>query len=201
MKGKKEQPTLSGTDERTLVELFLAGDEKAFDEMVTRHQDAVYTLCVRIVGNHEDAGDCAQDVFIKVYRKVKDFRFKSSLATWIYRIAVNTCRNHLASAGRRASDRTLSLDNGPAPGTVSGNYAPDSSFDPEVQFERRELEAIIMDSINALPGIQKELVVLRDMEGKSYEDIALITGLKGGTIKSKLARARQKLRERLEGKI
>ena len=199
MKGKIEQPALSGTDEHTLVELFLAGDEKAFDEMVTRHQDAVYTLCVRIVGNHEDAGDCAQDVFIKVYRNLKDFRFKSSLATWIYRIAVNTCRNHLASAGRRAADRTLSLDNGP--GTVSGNFAVDSSFDPEVQFERRELESVIMDSINALPGIQKELVILRDMEGRSYDDIAQITGLRGGTIKSKLARARQKLRERLEGKI
>jgi RNA polymerase sigma-70 factor (ECF subfamily) len=199
MKGKKEQPALSGTDEHTLVELFLAGDKKAFDEMVTRHQDAVYTLCVRIVGNREDAGDCAQDVFIKVYRNLKDFRFKSSLATWIYRIAVNTCRNHLASAGRRASDRMLSLDNGH--GTVSANFAVDSTFDPEVQFERRELESLIMDSINALPGIQKELVVLRDMEGRSYDDIAQITGLRGGTIKSKLARARQKLRERLEGKI
>ena len=201
MKGKKEQPSLYGTDERTLVGLFLAGDEKAFDEMVTRHQDAVYTLCVRIVGNHEDAGDCAQDVFIKVYRNLKDFRFKSSLATWIYRIAVNTCRNHLASAGRRSSDRTLSLDDGPGPGTVSGNYAPDSSFDPEVQFERKELESLIMDSIGTLPEIQRELVILRDMEGRSYDDIAQITGLRGGTIKSKLARARQKLRERLEGKI
>ena len=120
MKGKKEQPPLSGTDERRLVELFLAGDEKAFDELVTRQQDTVYTLCVRIVGNREDAGDCAQDVFIKVYRNLKDFRFKSSLATWIYRIAVNTCRNHLASAGRRAADRMLSLDDGPAPGAVSG---------------------------------------------------------------------------------
>lgn len=201
MKGKNDNTTPSGNDERTLVESFLSGDERAFDEIVTGHQDAVYTLCVRMVGNPEDAGDCAQEVFIKVYRNIKEFRFKSSLATWIFRIAVNTCRNYLASAGHRAGERTLRLDSEPSPGAVSEDFAADSTFDPEIQFERKEMESVIMRSIDSLPEVQRELVILRDMEGRSYDEISRITGLRDGTIKSKLARARQKLRERLEGAI
>jgi RNA polymerase sigma-70 factor, ECF subfamily len=201
MKGKNDTTIPSGTGEHKLGQRLLAGDERAFDEIVTGNQDAVYTLCARMTGNPDDAGDCAQEVFIKVYRNIKEFRFKSSLSTWIFRIAVNTCRNHLASAGHRAGERTLRLDSEPSPGTVSMDLAGDSSFDPEVQFERKELESIIMKSIDSLPEVQRELVILRDMEGRSYDEIAGITGLRDGTIKSKLARARQKLRERLEGKI
>lgn len=201
MKGKSDNTAGPGAEERKLVERFLAGDERAFDLIVTAHQDAVYSLCAKLTGNAEDAGDCAQEVFIKVYRNLKDFRFGSALATWIYRIAVNTCRNHLESASHRAAERTLRLDQEPSPGAVSDNLTGDSSFDPEALFERKELEALIMGAIGMLPEDQRELVVLRDMEGKSYDEIAGITGLRGGTIKSKLARARQKLREKLEGRI
>jgi len=201
MSGRTGKDKSPGGDEKGLVARFLGGDEKAFDEIVVMHQDAVYSLCFRLLGNHEDAGDCAQEVFIKVYGNVKEFRFQSALGTWIYRIAVNTCRNHLASSGYRARARTLRLDNEPSPGTVSGDLIRDSSYDPEVQFERREIESAIIEAIGALPEVQRDLVILRDMEGKSYDEIGKITGLRDGTIKSKLARARQKLREGLEGKI
>ena len=201
MKGKTKEKQAEGMDDRQLVEFFLAGMEEAFDEIVIRNQDRVYTLCFRILGNRDDAVDCSQEVFIKVYRSLGNFQHKSALATWIYRIAVNTCRNLIDRREYRSSSRLLSLGTGFDSGTAQEDRIAGDGFDPVETFERGEMNSLIMEAINSLPEAQRIVVLLRDVEGKSYEEISGITGLKDGTIKSKLARARSRLRSLLEGKI
>ncbi len=188
-------------DDRLLVESFLEGKEEAFDEIVIRNQDRVYTLCFRILRNRDDAVDCAQEVFIRVYRSLGTFRHQSALTTWIYRIAVNTCRNLIARREYRSSSRVLSLGTGFDPGTAHEDRIAGDGFDPVETFERGEMNSLIMEAINSLPEDQRLVVLLRDVEGKSYGEISEIAGLKDGTVKSKLARARGRLRTLLEGKI
>lgn len=173
-----------------------------FDELVLEHKDKVFNLCFRFLGNYEEADDCAQETFVKVYRSLKDFRRESSVSTWIYRIAVNTCKNRVASAQYRRSRSMVRLDE---PKETEGGSRPfeigDEKLSPAVQAGRREAGEMIQEAIGSLPADQKSVVVLRDIEGLSYEEVAEATGLNIGTVKSKLARARQGLREKLKGLV
>ncbi|HOW42408.1 MAG TPA: sigma-70 family RNA polymerase sigma factor [Candidatus Omnitrophota bacterium] len=173
-------------------------ENQDFNELVLKYQDRVFNLCYRFMGNYEEADDCAQEVFLKVYRSLKDFRGESSLSTWVYRIAVNTCKNRLMSREYRERKRTISID---APvqteeGEV-GLEIKDESRSPARELDAREKDALIQEAIAALPEDQRQVVVLRDIEALSYEEIAGITGLNIGTVKSKLSRARQALCEKL----
>jgi RNA polymerase sigma-70 factor (ECF subfamily) len=185
-------------DDNELIRDFQAGSEAAFNTLVSRHADAVFTLCFRIIGDYDEAGDCAQEVFIKVYRGLGGFRFQSGFPTWLHAVAVNTCRNYLSSLARRVSLRMIRLDAPSDPDRVSREPG-DRTYDPEAQYIRKERDEGIQAALNQLPDSQRILVVLRDIEGKSYEEISIITGLKLGTVKSKLLRARQGLRELLKG--
>jgi RNA polymerase sigma-70 factor, ECF subfamily len=181
-----------------LIRLFLAGDTGAFDRLVVRHQDRVFNLCYRFVGDYHEANDLAQDVFIKVFTSVKKFRFKSEFSTWLYRIAVNTCRNRVKSLDFRFKKKAAPLH------SERGNIAialSDDSESPGVALEQKERSKTIQEAINALSGDKKTVLILRDMEGLTYEEIALVTGLNPGTVKSRLARARKKLKEKLVGAI
>ena len=181
-----------------LIRSFLAGEGRSFDELVINYRNRVFNTCYRILGNYEDANDSAQDVFVKVFRSLKKFRFRSSFSTWIYRIAINTCRNKLRSAGYRHRMKTLRLDQ-----TVDqedGSYSleiGDERRTPEKELTRKERWILIQQAIDSLPESQKTVVILRDIDGFTYEEIASIAGLNPGTVKSKLARARQKLRVKL----
>ncbi|MFA6356867.1 MAG: sigma-70 family RNA polymerase sigma factor [Candidatus Omnitrophota bacterium] len=161
-----------------------------FDELVLEHKDKVFNLCYRFLGNYEEADDCAQETFVKVYRSLKDFRRESSVSTWIYRIAVNTCKNRVASAQYRRSRNMVQLDE-----------IGDEKLSPAKEADRSEKGELIQEAIDSLPHDQKSVVILRDVEGLSYEDIAAATGLNLGTMKSKLSRARQELREKLKGLV
>ncbi len=185
-----------------LVKAFQAGDQRSFDALVIRYQDRVFNICYRMIGNYEDANDCAQDTFIKMYRSLSGFGFRSSFSTWLYRVAVNTCKNRLASSAYRRS-RAMVRINGPADRDNEGGSMDigDCTHTPNGTFERKEREALIQGAIDSLPGEQRTVVVLRDIEGLAYEDISEITGLNMGTVKSKIARARQKLKEKLKGQI
>jgi len=169
---------------------------RAFDALVRRHQHLVFSLCARILGDYDEASDCAQEVFIKIYHNLGAFKMEASLTTWLYRIAVNTCRNRMASAQYRARQRSVNLDAGD---DDSADGPPrelgDDSFAPENLVMRREDARAIQRAINTLPEAQRLLIVLRDVDGKSYSDISAITGIKEGTVKSGLARARERLRE------
>jgi RNA polymerase sigma-70 factor (ECF subfamily) len=188
--------------DEALARAFQAGEESAFDKLVLRHKDKVFSLCYRFLGDYNEADDSAQEAFIKVYRSLKRFRFESSLSTWLYRITVNTCKNKLASSQYRKGRAMVRLDEPRDP--EKGGHPleiKDESLSPAVELEKREKEMFIQSAIDSLPNEQKTVVVLREVEGLSYEEITAITGYAPGTVKSKLARARQALREKLKGKI
>jgi RNA polymerase sigma-70 factor (ECF subfamily) len=186
--------------DQDLIADFLAGSGGAFDQLVLKYQNQVFNLCNRMLGNTADAADCAQETFIKVYYGLKGFQFKSSFPTWLYRVAVNTCKNKFASAEYRRRDKTLSLS-APKPESDSPLEISDISSSPAEVYEKKETTELIMEAIAALPQEQRILIILCDLEEKSYQEIVEITGFRLGTVKSKLARARHLLRGKLEGAL
>jgi len=193
-------PKYSMADDAELVKAFQAGDMESFDELVLRHKDSLFNLCFRFFGDQQEANDSAQDVFIKVYGSLKKFRLESSFSTWLYRIAVNTCKNRLKSLDYRIKKRMKRLDQ--QGNTHSDNPSPDmidESSSPMIELEKRERSYLVRQAIDSLPGSRKMMVILRDIEGLPYEEIAEITGYNLGTVKSRLARARSDLRNRLRG--
>lgn len=197
-----ETETGTRDDERRhseqLVRSVLAGDDKAFNELVQLHQRFVFNLCYRLLGDHDEANDCAQDVFVAVFRSLGSFRFESAFRTWLYRVAVNTCKNRMRSLEYRVRSRRIRMD---ADNESRIREIRDKRPSPAGELKRKELARLIQAAINRLPADQKLVVVLRDMEGRTYDEIVEITGFKLGTLKSKLSRARLRLRQALEGSI
>lgn len=202
----------AGARDRECIEAFLAGDRSAFDRLVARYMDRTFNLCCRYLGDPEDANDCAQEVFVKVYQSLKKFRFESSFSTWLYTITVNTCKNRLKSAEYRYRKRMVPIaapggDEGSDGRSPSGGRSgavgelEDPAPSPLAELTRMESEALVARAISTLPHDARAVLVLRDVEGLSYEEIAGVTGYNIGTVKSKLARARQQLREKLRGAV
>ncbi|KWT91588.1 RNA polymerase sigma factor [Candidatus Magnetominusculus xianensis] len=172
------------------------GDSDAFDRLVLMYKDKIYNLCYRFLGVHAEAEDAAQDVFMKVYTSINQFKFQASFSTWLYRIAVNTCKNRLKSYTWR---NFFSFKAG-----ITDEELPeitDSRPLPDMQMEKAQLTRAVEKAIAALPVAQRLVVVLRDIEGLSYEEISTITGFNPGTVKSKISRARQALRDKLQGVV
>ena len=185
-----------------LVKSFKAEDKTAFDKLVLKYKNKVFNLCYRMLGNYEDANDSAQDTFVKVFCSLDKFRMESTFSTWLYRIAVNTCKNKFVSVEYRYREKTVRIDDPDE--SEEGSHKieiRDESLSPGAELERKEKEALIQKAIAALPKEQKAVVVLRDINGMSYEEVAKVTGYNLGTVKSKLARARQALREKLRGAV
>lgn len=181
-----------------MVRAFQAGNKDAFDDLVLKHQHRVFNLCYRFLGDYQEANDLAQDTFVKVYQSLKRFRLESTFSTWLYRIAVNTSKNRLKSLAYKFKKKTVSLSSperseNPAPAIE----IPDETQSPMMELERKERLTFIQKAIDTLPAEQKTIVVLSDIEGLSYDEIATVTGHKLGTVKSKLARARLDLRKKL----
>ncbi|MBN1497337.1 MAG: sigma-70 family RNA polymerase sigma factor [Spirochaetes bacterium] len=196
MNSETKKAARSNQEDETLIRDFLAENINAFDRLVLKYQDLVFNLCFRIVGDYDDASDCAQETFIKVHANLKNFAFRSSFTTWLYRIAINTCRTMLSSSGNRMRKKMVRIDR---PGDAESGPVEinDCSSDPGDLFEKNEQSRVIHRAIDSLPDELKVLVVLRDLEGNSYEEISEITGVNLGTVKSRLARARHLLRESL----
>jgi RNA polymerase sigma-70 factor (ECF subfamily) len=194
--------TRSSEEDSELVKAFQAGDKAAFDPLVLRHKDKLYNLCYWFLGDGQEANDSAQEIFIKVFRSLKKFRFESAFSTWLYRIAANTCKNRLTSSEFRQKKKRVRLDN---PGKIEdGQYTgeiQDKTSSPMIELEKKERMILIQKAIAALPADQSTVVVLRDIEGLSYEEIVNITGINSGTVKSRLSRARQQLRKKLRGML
>jgi RNA polymerase sigma-70 factor (ECF subfamily) len=184
------------------VRAFQAGNKTAFDEIVLKHKDKVFNLCYWFLGDYDEANDSAQEIFVKVYRALKKFRLESRFSTWLYRIAVNTCKNRVKSSEYRHKKQMVRLNNpGQPEGTIATPDILDESPSPMMELEKKERLMLIKKAINSLPAEQKMVVALRDIEGLSYDEVASITGLNLGTVKSRLARARLDLREKLRGVI
>jgi RNA polymerase sigma-70 factor (ECF subfamily) len=163
---------LGGADDRTLVDAFLGGRRDAFDVIVERHQRSVYQLCYRFVNNHEDASDLAQDVFVRAFKGLRNFKNESSLGTWLYRVGVNTCLNRLAA--RRT--RTEPIDASPRVDT--------RAVDPLANIVRDERLAVVRMAIAKLPPKQRATLMLRVYEELSHEEIARVLGSSVGAAKA-----------------
>ena len=188
-------------EEAVLISRARDGDQEAFRQLVERYQGAVYNLAYRMLGEHGDVDDCVQEIFMRAFRGLKEFRGDSSLKTWIYRIATNTCLNYLDRNKRQPSvdslDEPLGLDSQ----DTRGDQLASQQRSPEELLAGIELEEAIQETLNHLPPDFRTALVLRDVEGMSYEEVSQLTGVTLGTVKSRIARARsmamRKLREYL----
>jgi RNA polymerase sigma-70 factor, ECF subfamily len=183
-----------GDREAALVQRCAAGDENASAELVAEHQRTVVQLATNLLGDREEALDLSQEVFLRVFRTIHRFRGQSSLRTWIYRIAVNQARNRHRFWRRRHRADQVSLDQHVAAhGDVFSGYGPS----PERVLAQKELAERLRVALDRLPFDQRTAIVLREVDGLSYEEIAYSLELAVGTVKSRLTRARQALRAEL----
>jgi RNA polymerase sigma-70 factor, ECF subfamily len=184
-----------GGREAALIQRCAAGEEDACAELVNEHQRMVYQLAFHLLGHHDEALDLSQEVFLRVFRTIHTFRGQSSLRTWIYRIVVNQSRNRQRWWRRRHRSEQVSLEDhvrhhGDPP--EPGNFAA-----PDRVLGRKELATQIGMALEALPFDQRTAIVLREIDGLSYDEIAFSLGVAVGTVKSRLARARESLRTQL----
>ena len=182
-------------DELSFLQKAKAGDVSAFEEIVRAHEKTVYNLALRQLGSPEDAEDAAQEVFLKAYTGLKSFRGESKLSVWLYRITCNVCtdalrkRKDAVSLSVETEDGELELD------------VPDGRFDPAELAERSELREQVGKSLEQLPADARKILLLRELGGQSYDEIAATLDLDMGTVKSRIFRARKKLCSLLQGNI
>jgi RNA polymerase sigma-70 factor (ECF subfamily) len=174
-----------------LVEKIKSGDQRAFEQLVTQYEKTVYSISLRILGNNDTALDASQDVFLKIYRSINTFRAESRLSTWIYRITVNMCMDYIRKNERH---KALSLNQGEdgEPG-LEFNIA-DTNPTPDQHLDICETKEMMRQAIEKLSKDHKAVIVLRDIQGYSYSEIADILSCSEGTVKSRINRARERLR-------
>jgi RNA polymerase sigma-70 factor, ECF subfamily len=186
--------------ERLLLRRLRERDERAFREMVERYQDRVFNLVFRMIGTREEAEDLAQEVFVTVFKSIDSFRGEAKFSTWLYRIAANHCKNRIKYLSRRADRKTGALDETAereAAAQGGGPIAAGHIAAPDRVLEGVQMDRLVQQAIAALDEDHRLVVVLRDLEELSYEEICEITGLPEGTVKSRLHRARLALKEKL----
>ena len=189
--------------EQRFIERLAAHDERAFNELVQAYEQRVYRLVLRMVGRRDEAEDMAQEVFVQVFKAIGTFRGESKLGTWIYRIAVNLCKNRIKYLSRRHSsdedeleplaERTA-LDERKS-GAVGETSRPDQAV------EGYQIEKIVQECMTGIDPDFREVLVLRDVEDLSYEELCEVTGLPDGTVKSRLHRARAMLKAAVEQRL
>lgn len=185
-------------DNIMLVNLAKSGDINAFEELIADCEKIVFNIALKMIPTYEDAKDISQEVFIKVYKNLEKFDGKSAFSTWVYRITVNTCIDFL-----RKTKNTVSLDNNLEfeDGSHTSMQYKDTSPTPEEQAIKNEKKSEIENAINHLSFEHKLILTLRDIQGLSYNEISEITNLSLGTVKSRLARARNSLKNILTDKM
>ncbi|MBC7912182.1 MAG: sigma-70 family RNA polymerase sigma factor [Pyrinomonadaceae bacterium] len=185
--------------EAQFIERLKAGEATAFDRLVEERSGEVYALLYRLTEDAEEARDLTQETFLRAFQHINRFRGDADLKTWIYRIAINQARNRWRWWRRRRRDATVSLD------SVDDQHAEPlgarlrdcKGLDPEQETLAREREQAIMTALRSLSRSYRETVILRDIEGLSYEEIAAALEISIGTVKSRLARGRDELRRKL----
>ena len=183
--------------EAALIERCAAGDEADCADLVGTHQRMVYNLSLHLLGDRDEALDLSQEVFLRVFRTLSRFRGQSALRTWIYRIVVNQARNRQRWWRRRHRADQVSLDAHVA--KFGDLESKNDSSTPDRAFARKETAARIWRALDRLPFDQRTALVLREIDGLRYDEIAFSLGIAVGTVKSRLTRARQALREELLG--
>ena len=187
------------SDDPVFVDKLMAGDAAAFETLVDRHSGDIYALLYRLTENAEEAADLTQETFLKALRSIKSFRGDAGLKTWLFRIAINHSRNRFRWWKRRKRDMTVSLD-----ATVGGSETrvhetiADKAGNPEESAMVREREKALTNALSGLPDIFREVIVLCDVEGMSYDEISQSLDVNIGTVKSRIARGREELRRKLK---
>ena len=171
-----------------------ARDEDAFRELVNLYQHKVFNIVFRILNDRQEAEDVAQEVFITVFKHIDQFRGDAKFSTWLYRIATNHARNRIKYLSRRARKQHQDISDTPE-GDMEINPLGGDVSRPDRQAQANQLEEIIQAGLSQLQSEHREIVVLRDIENLSYQEISEITGLAEGTVKSRLFRARVALKE------
>ena len=197
LNGAAIREKLRSEDDGTVVSAFLGGEERAFQELVERYQTRLLNFIYRTIGDREKAEDLVQEVFIRVYRHIHRFDRSKKFSTWVYTIASNLAKNEL----RNRSRNPLVLFQ-----TIKSNWEDeerplqfeDTTARPDDLFRKRHLRQLVEDTVAQLPEHHRQVFVLRELEGKSYEEIAEITDCNLGTVKSRLNRARNAFAEIIE---
>lgn len=187
-------PTDQGTDQALVVRV-QQGDKRAFDLLVTRYQHRILKLVSRFVRDRDDAMDVAQEAFIKAYRALGNFRGDSAFYTWLYRIAINTAKNHLTAAGRRPPEADLTGADGEE---IALDELQRDNETPEKLLMVQEMKQTIFATIDGLPEELRTAILLREMDGLSYEEIATAMDCPVGTVRSRIFRAREVIDGRLK---
>jgi len=189
--------------EAQFIERLKRGDAAAFETLVNERSGEIYGLLYRLTESTEEARDLTQETFLRAFQSIGHFRGESDLRTWIYRIAINQARNRWRWWRRRRRDSTISID-APAPNghpSLAGTLKSEDGRDPEKDALAHERERALRKALSTLKRVYREAVVLRDIEGFAYEEIAVALDISIGTVKSRLARGRQELRRKLEGSL
>jgi RNA polymerase sigma-70 factor (ECF subfamily) len=192
-----EQALPAASHEAALVAELRAGSEEAFAYLLAIYQNPVFNLVAHIVESGTDAADVLQNVFVKVFKGIKHFHGESSLKTWIYRIAIHEASNHRRSWLRRHLREVFSLDED---GAVTEMVLAESSAQSETPYqalEQAERQRVVRRALASLAQPYRAVVVLREIEGLAYEEIAQVLGISEGTVKSRLMRGRELLRRKL----
>jgi len=185
--------------DRILVDRFKGGDQAAFDEMVTRYWDRIYAMVHQLLRNQQDAEEVTQDAFIRAHRGLVNFRGESAFSTWLYQIATNLARNRYWYWWRRKRDKTVSFDQ---PVSESNDMPLSEVFAAEIESPDKitvtqEFVDRIAKGMEKLGAKHREILILRNVKNLSYEDIAAILKISVGTVKSRIARARESLRAKM----
>lgn len=187
---------VTAVDENKLANKAVKGDNSAFEALMEKHMGIIYNIALRMTANQDDAEDMTQEIMIKIFRSLGSFKGNSKFSTWIYRVAVNTCLDELK---KKKNKKHLSLD-----AEISGDDGEnqieikDDSPSPEKLAEQNELRDMVAAAVKLLSDEHRAVIVLRDIRGMSYSEIAGILGCSDGTVKSRISRARAQLKMILE---
>ncbi|MGL5047327.1 MAG: RNA polymerase sigma factor RpoE [Shewanella sp.] len=181
--------------DQQLVERVQQGDKNAFNLLVLKYQSKVISLISRYVRNQADVADVAQEAFIKAYRALPNFRGESAFYTWLYRIAVNTAKNYLVSQGRRTPANDVDVEDAEY---YEGSDALKEFASPERLMLSDEIKKVIFDTLETLPEELRMAISLRELDGMSYEDIAIVMDCPVGTVRSRIFRAREVIDKKLQ---
>ena len=174
-------------EDNLLIHKVKNGDEGAFKFLMTKYYPRVYASLFAYTKSREDSEDLTQLTFIKVWQKIDSFRGDSAFFTWIYRIAINTAKNHLVAKGRRIQNSDIEPSEAES---YAGGYEKQNFDTPDQEYQRQEVEKVVHDSIDGLPDDLKQAIILREVDGLSYEEIAEKMDCPIGTVRSRIFRAR-----------
>lgn len=181
--------------EQLLIEKSKNGDVASFEKLIHQYQVYAYNIAYRTLGHEEDAKDATQDALIKVFKSISQYTGDAQFSTWLYRIVVNTCKDYLR---KKANIKETSLEISSSEEDYLMELPASETYEPEKQLERKTIQRKINTALDQLPPANKTVVVLRDIQGLSYEEISIIEDCSVGTVKSRINRGRKYLRELLQ---